>query len=116
MGYYHSTYFAYGIHIPLPDGTPAWTETDRIDTELTKLKDRCPDVGHLEAGHYDADMVFLVTKADTIPLGQYGRASTATAEQRANWDLQLANAVHALGYSNIPDLDAPGWICVPDLS
>lgn len=113
MGYYHSAYFAYGIHIPTDNQAATWAETERLDTELPKLRDRCPDVGHLSAGDYDRDQLFLTTKCDEIPLGQYGRASTATAEQRANWDLQLANAVHALGYR---DLTAPGWLCIPDLS
>jgi hypothetical protein len=114
MGMYHSAYFAYGIHIPTAES--AWAEGDRIDTELANHKDRCPNVGHLTAGDYDRDMLFLVTKSDEIRLGDYGRASTATAEQRANWDLQLANAIQALGYGDLPDLEAPGWICVPDVS
>ncbi|MFI2426550.1 hypothetical protein ACH5A7_21045 [Streptomyces sp. NPDC018955] len=114
MGMYHSTYFAYGLHIPV-DG-PAWAETDRIDSELAKLKDRCPDVGHLSAGHYDDDMVFLVTKTDEVRLGSYGRANLATDEERAAWNLQLAHAVVALGYDELPDLAEPGWLCIPDLS
>ncbi|APY88207.1 hypothetical protein DCW30_05690 [Streptomyces alfalfae] len=116
MGYYHSAYFAYGIHIPVDNQAAAWAESERLDKELKKHKQRCPDVGHLSAGDYDHDRLFLVTKSDEIPLGQYGRASTTTPEQRANWNLQLANAVHALGYSDIPDLEAPGWLCIPDLS
>lgn len=114
MGMYHSTYFAYGIHIPV-DG-PAWSETDRIDTELAAVKDLCPDVGHLTAGDYDRDMLFLVTESDEIELGKYGRATTATPEQRADWDRQLANAVDHLGYGHLRDLEAPGWLCIPDLS
>ncbi|MFE6225445.1 hypothetical protein [Streptomyces sp. NPDC057854] len=114
MGYYHSTYFAYGLRIPT-EAHP-WHEADRIDTVLATVKDRCPNVSHLQAGDYDRDMLFLVTQANEIPLGQYGRATLATAEQRANWDTQLANAIHALGYAQHPDLEAPGWICIPDLS
>jgi hypothetical protein len=114
MGYHHSTYFAYGIHIPVE--APAWKETDRIDKELAKLKELCPDVGHLAAGDYDRDMVFLVTDCQEIDLGKYGRANLATADQCGEWDTQLAFAVHALGYSNLPDLQAPGWLCIPDLS
>lgn len=113
MGMYHSTYFAYGIHIPV-DG-PAWKETDRIEQELPKHKEHCPDVGHLEAGNYDADMVFLVTTSQEISLGNYGHANLATAEQCGQWNTQLAFAVQALGYSGL-ELAAPGWLCVPDLS
>lgn len=114
MGMYHSTYFAYGLHIPTQEA--AWAEGDRIDTEIRNHRDRCPDVGHLAAGDYDRDLLFLVTSSTEIRLGTYGQATEATAEQRANWDLQLANAIQALGYGDLPDLPAPGWICVPDLS
>jgi len=113
MGYYHSTYFAYGIHIPV-DG-PAWRETERLEKELPKLKEHCPDVGYLEAGDYDRDMVFLTTTSREIALGEYGRANLATAEQCGLWCTQLAFAVEALGYSGL-NLAAPGWLCVPDLS
>ena len=114
MGYYHSTYFAYGLRIPI-DAHP-WTETDRIDTELAEIKDVAPDVGHLTAGDYDRDMLFLVTQCDEIALGKYGRATDATPEQRADWDRQLANAVDHLGYGHLRDLEAPGWLSIPDLS
>ncbi|MFE2930654.1 hypothetical protein [Streptomyces sp. NPDC059278] len=114
MGYYQSAYFAYGLRLPT-DG-PSWEETDRIDAELAQVKERCPDVGHLSAGDYDHDMVFLVTKCDEVSLGTYGRGSEVSPEERAAWDAQLANAVHALGYADRPELEAPGWLCVPDLS
>ncbi|MFF1686062.1 hypothetical protein [Streptomyces sp. NPDC058254] len=114
MGYYHSTYFAYGLRIPV-DAHP-WAETDRIDEELKAVRDQCPDVGHLTAGDYDRDMLFLVTKSNRVDLGEYGRASSATPEQRADWGRQLANAVDHLGYGHIRDLDAPSWLCIPDLS
>ncbi|MEV5977539.1 hypothetical protein [Streptomyces sp. NPDC052114] len=116
MGYYHSAYFAYGIHIPMNSQAAAWAEAERMDEALATVKDRCPDVGHLSAGDYDRDRLFLVTKCDEVALGEYGRASTATAEQRANWDLQLVNAVQALGYGENTELEPPGWLCVPDLS
>jgi hypothetical protein len=114
MGYYHSTYFAYGLRIPI-DAHP-WTETDRIDAELATLKAECPDVGHLTAGDYDRDMLFLVTESDEIALGKYGRAMSATPEKCADWDRQLRNAVDQLGYGHLRDLEEPGWICIPDLS
>lgn len=113
MGMYHSTYFAYGIHIPVEG--PAWRETERIDEVLKDHKDRCPDVGHLEAGDYDRDMVFLVTSSQEVKLGEYGRANVASAQQCGEWCTQLAFAVEALGYSGM-DLAAPGWLCVPDVS
>jgi hypothetical protein len=114
MGMYHSTYFAYGLHIPT-DAHPR-TETDRIDAALATVKNRCPDVGHLTAGDYDRDMLFLVTESDEISLGQYGHGLEATPEQIANWGHQLAFAVHHLGYDQLPGLKAPDWLCIPDLS
>lgn len=116
MGMYHSTYFAYGVHIPLADDVHVWAETDRIDRELPG--DRCPDVGHLTAGNYDADRLFLTTQCDEVKLGTYKHVTpeTVTAEQLADWNQQLAVAVDALGYGTLPDLAGPGWICIPDLS
>lgn len=113
MGMYHSTYFAYGFRIP-DDGAP-WQLADRIDAELAKLKDQCPEVGHLQAGDYDRDMTFLVTKSDEVDLGEYKTVTpeTATGEQYAAWNAQLAAAGAALGIEEIP---VPGWLVVPDLS
>ncbi|MFJ4703166.1 hypothetical protein ACIP5N_33950 [Streptomyces sp. NPDC088768] len=113
MGYYHSTYFAYGVHIPTDSS--AWEEEERITEVLKPLKDRCPDVRTLSAGDYDRNMLFLVTESTEIDLGDYGRTSSATAEQHAAWDAQLAAAVEALGYGD-RRLEAAGWLCVPDLS
>lgn len=116
MGMDHSTYFAYGVHIPISEY--AWEETERLDKELTPLADQCPDVGYLTAGDYDADRLFLVTKSDEVKLGTFEHVTpnTVTPEQIADWNRQLATAVHALGYADLPDLDAPGWLCVPDVS
>ncbi|MGW4883390.1 hypothetical protein [Streptomyces murinus] len=111
---YHSTYFAYGLRIPIEG--PAWEETDRLDKELPHHKESCPDVGHLSAGNYDCDMLFLVTSCDEIKLGDYGRQAAASADKQADWDRQLTNAVEQLGYGHLRDLVAPGWLCVPDLS
>jgi hypothetical protein len=113
MGCYHSTYFAYGIHIP-GDGS-AWEEAERADDELKKIKADCPDVGHLSAGDYDRDFFFLVTKCSEVRLGKFEHVTpqTATAEQLADWDRQLIAAATALGYANT---SAPGWLVVPDLS
>lgn len=116
MGMYHSTYFGYGILIPV-DGPP-WQEAERLEEELKKLKDQCPDVGYLQAGNYDDDMTFLVTTSDEIDLGTYKFVSpeTHSAEHLADWDRQLATAIDALGYREKIGPASPGWLCVPDLS
>ena len=113
MGYYHSTYFAYGIHIPIK-GAP-WAESERADENLPALKDRCPDVGHLSAGDYDRDHFFLVTKCTEVDLGSFEHVTpnTASADQLADWNRQLAIAAEVLGYTNASE---PGWFVVPDLS
>lgn len=118
MGMYHCTYFAYGVHIPLPDDVHPWAENDRVEAELKTLKEQCPDVGYLSAGNCDADELFLTTQCDEVELGSYKHVTpeTVTPERLAEWNRQLAFAVQALGYAELFDLSAPGWLCVPDLS
>lgn len=118
MGMYHSTYFAYGVHIPLPDDAPVWEESNRIDLMLQAHAEQCPDVGHLTAGPYDADFLFLTTKCAEVDLGKFERVTPEShdTEQLADWNRQLAHAVQALGYHDLPGISAPGWICIPDLS
>ncbi|MCP9205543.1 hypothetical protein [Streptomyces cucumeris] len=112
MGFHHSTYFAYGIQIP-DNGAP-WQMAERLEAELPKLKDQCPDVGFLQAGNYDDDMTFLTTRCDEVGLGEFKTVTpqTATGEQLASWNGQLVAAAAALG---IADPAVPGWIVVPDL-
>lgn len=114
MGMYHSTYFAYGLQIP--DSGAPWEMAERLEEQLKNPG--FPDVGFLQAGDYDSDMTFLVTKSEEISLGSYQvvHPGTVTDEQRADWDRQLRAAIEALGLADTPDLMEPGWICVPDLS
>jgi hypothetical protein len=113
MGHDHSTYFAYGIHVTTDQY--AWHESEHADTELPKIKDRCPNIGYLTAGDYDQDMFFLTTKCTSVELGEFEHVTpqTASPEQIADWDRQLIAAAMALGYT---DVSAPGWFVVPDLS
>lgn len=113
MGFSRSTYFAYGARITTDQY--AWQEAEHIEAELPKYNAACPDVGHLTAGDYDADMVFLVTQSREVELGEYEHVTpqTATPEQIADWDRQLIAAAMALGYE---DMSAPGWLVVPDCS
>jgi hypothetical protein len=113
MGMYHSTYFAYGMHIPF-DGYP-WEEGERADTVLAGIKEQCPDVGHLCAGDYDRDMYFLVTECTEVNLGEFKHVTpqAADTEQLAIWNRQLAAAAEALGYAVSAE---PGWLTVPDVS
>lgn len=113
MGMYHSTYFAYGIRVITDEH--GWQAAEHAETELPKVKGRCPDVGVLTAGDYDRDMFFLVTESTEVRLGNFEHVTPgrASAEQQATWDQQLAEAARALGYDEVT---APGWIVVPDLS
>lgn len=113
MGFSHSTYFAYGIHIPT--NRPAGYEADHTEDTLPTVKATCPDVGYLQAGDYDREMFFLVTHCEEIDLGKFEHVTPdrITAEQRADWDRQLAAAAQSLGYDNA---SAPGWLAIPDMS
>jgi hypothetical protein len=113
MGMSHSTYFAYGVRIGTDEY--GWQSSEHAETELPKVKDSCPDVGHLSAGDYDQDMFFLVTECTEIKLGEFEHVTPTrvSAEQQAGWDRQLTEAAKALGYS---DVSAPGWFAVPDCS
>jgi hypothetical protein len=115
MGFHHSTYFAYGVHVDTPGRV--WEESEEHDKALAQHKAQCPDVGTLTAGGYDDDGLFLVTQSDEIKLGEYAHVTPDThpAEQLADWNRQLTEAADLLG---IPadQLSDPGWFCVPDMS
>jgi hypothetical protein len=115
MGFHHSTYFAYGVHVNTPGHV--WAEAEEHGKALGHHKEQCPDVGTLTAGGYDDDGLFLVTQSDEISLGEYAHVTPDThpAEQLADWNRQLTAAADLLG---IPadQLSAPGWFCVPDVS
>jgi len=117
MGMYHSTYFAYGVHVPPIEGKYAWAEAEHVEAELPQHKEQSPDVGYLTAGDYDEDFLFLTTECTEVDLGQWEHVTpqSHTPERLADWDRQLAAAVEALGYSD-RDVSAPGWLCIPDLS
>jgi hypothetical protein len=113
MGMYHSTYFAYGVHV---DASP-YAEAERLEEEIPKHKDQLPDVGFLMAGHYDDDRLFLTTQCTEVRLGKWEHVTpqSETGVQLADWNRQLAAAVEALGYGDRA-VSAPGWLCIPDLS
>lgn len=117
MGFSRSTYFAYGVHVPLIEDRYAWAEAEHCDAVLMRHKDRLPDVGHLSAGDYDADRLFITTQCQTVEYGEWMHVTpqSHTAEQLAAWDRQLSDAVDLLGYGDRA-VSAPGWLCIPDLS
>jgi hypothetical protein len=98
----------------------AWAEAERLDTSGALRTGGTPDVGHLTAGDYDRDALFLIAsdKDDEleVKLGSFIHVHPHTkAHQLPVWDGQLKAAWAAAGYA----LDAfpePGWIVVPDCS
>ncbi len=109
MGMYHSTYFAYGVHIPDMRGDiEELLQTARATIDA-------PDVGYLSAGNYDRDMTFLVTECEEVALGKFETVTpqVESAARYAEWNRQLQAAAAALG---VKPLTGPAWIVVPDLS
>ncbi|AMD42747.1 hypothetical protein SEA_XKCD426_6 [Streptomyces phage Xkcd426] len=118
MGFSHSTYHFFGVHVP-----PKAYQTDHIQREsewLDGVIRHTPGLngtglGHLTAGDYDRDMLFLCVVPDgvscEVELGQFGRATREAFSPE--WNQLLRQLAEAAGYS---DLDAPAWLVVPDVS
>lgn len=117
MGFSRSTYFGYGVHVQLVEGRHAWAEAEHCEEQIPQHKAQIPDVGHLTAGDYDNDQLFLMTECAEVEYGEWQHVTpqSHTAEQLAAWDRQLSDAVDLLGYGNRA-VSAPGWLCIPDLS
>lgn len=121
MGYSTSTYMGYGVHVPAAqyDGY-AWTESERLDNSGILRDPRLAAVGHLTAGDYDRDELFLIAsdKDDKleVELGSFMVVHPHTkAMQLPDWDQQLTRAWVAAGY-NPAAMPEPGWIVTPDVS
>lgn len=120
MGFSHEAYVAYGVRVPV--GPYQYDDTGRspgeqVDQALSvpTLRAFCPDVGHLEAGDYDADFFFVVTKCDSAELGTYTRITPD--EDTRDWDVQLERFLEVMGWARLfPDLEAPSWFVVADCS
>lgn len=122
MGYSHSTYMGYGVLVDVSqykgDSPHAWHEGQRLDPILRDP--RTAAVGHLSAGGYDNDHLFLIASDpdDTLEvnLGSFMIVHPHTkAMKLPDWDEQLTRAWVAAGYDP-KAMPEPGWIVVPDLS
>lgn len=116
MGMYYEAYCAYGILVQRPGGVD-FDMIESMDTGGTRENDlmRENNVGHLLAGNYDRDMLFLVTDSHSVDLGTYAIIDNESIRQfdyEGN-NQRLKNVVDALG---LEILSGPGWILVPDLS
>lgn len=117
MGYSYGTYHFYGVHVPrekyVTDSQQR--ETGFIDGVIKILNNPRHALGHVKAGEYDQEELFLCTvpNGDDIEaeLGTFKatRPDTRAAEV-AEWDQLLANLIGVIGYEG---LDEPGWITVP---
>lgn len=120
MGFSHEAYVAYGVRVPVGpyvSDDAGLYPSEQVDQALSvpTLRAFCPDVGHLEAGDYDRDMFFVVTKCDSAELGTYTRITYGDDTQ--DWDVQLERFLDVMGWSRLfPDLEPPGWFVVADCS
>lgn len=103
----NTAFLAYGVHLGA-----AGEQTDRIDDILRTVKDQCPDVKSASGG-FDIEDVFLVTYAKEVEPGGHVGSAGISPERQAGWDVQLAHAIQALGYSG---LQRPAWLCFTELS
>jgi hypothetical protein len=120
MGFRHGAYVAYGVRVPVDpyvSDDAGLYPSEQVDQALSvpTLCASCPDVGYLEAGDYDADFFFVVTKCDSATLGTYTRITYG--DDTRDWDVQLERFLEVMGWSRLfPDLEAPSWFVVRDHS
>lgn len=101
-------FLAYGLYV----GSDA-DEVDRIDDVLGTVKDQCPDVRYSAGGSNQGEEVFLVAYSKQVESGGHRGAAGISPEQQASWDVQLAHAIRALGYTGP---QRPAWLCFTELS
>lgn len=105
MGQYSSAYLVHGTK--LPAGT-------RLATVESTLDGNTNGIGHLDAGPYDSDTLYLTTYCESADLGK-PKTLHLPEEQHPDWDRILD---HALGLLDIPNsaVDTPAWLLIADVS
>lgn len=117
MGFSHSTYHAFGVHVPQDQfqtdefaQETAWLDavinhTEGLDSSL---------LGYLSAGDYDRDELFLIASEPgerlEAKLGTFRVLSEVDVTGRAEAIKALAEAA---GYRITTE---PGWMVIPDCS
>ncbi|MFF5445442.1 hypothetical protein [Streptomyces sp. NPDC012888] len=97
MSIWTAAYLAYGLEIPTRD-------TDELDEILGRLDG---DVGHLEAGPYDRDRLYLVTACHDADLGAPETVDVPhDPAVYGAWDEQLRTALAVL---DLPTGQAFTW-------
>lgn len=117
MGMEHSTYHAFGVHVPAEQYQTGHIQSecewlDAVIKHTEGLDNRL--LGHLSAGDYDRDQLFLVASETDesleVSLGSFMVLSEVDVTGRAEAIKALAAAA---GYTGLSE---PGWIVVPDCS
>ena len=107
----NTAFLAYGVYVG-SDGQ----EVERIGDVLLAAKDRCPDVRYVAGGSNQGEQIFLVAYSKEVESGEYRSAAGISPEQQADWDIQLAHAIRALGYTGRAGLQRAAWLCFTELS
>lgn len=117
MGMSHSTYHAYGVHVPESQYQTGHIQSEEewLDAVINHTEGLDGSLlGHLSAGNYDRDQLFIVaSKPDEtleVELGSFMVLAEVDTEGRAEPIKALAEAA---GYTGLSE---PGWIVVPDCS
>lgn len=117
---HYTAFHFYGMHVPASQykGRHVYDEAERLDALIQDLAlgDKSTGVGHITAGAYDRDMLFLCIDiygldAD-VELGSF-RTSAIDIGVRSEWDKALKILADAAGYKGLMQ---PNWITVPDES
>uniref|UniRef100_A0AAU7GYH8 YCII-related domain-containing protein n=1 Tax=Streptomyces phage Geonosis TaxID=3158856 RepID=A0AAU7GYH8_9CAUD len=117
MGFSHSTYLAFGVHVPQDQfQTDEFAqETAWLDTVINQTEGLDSSrLGYLSAGDYDRDELFLTASEPgerlEVELGSFMVLAEVDTEGRAEAIKALAEAA---GYTGLSE---PGWLVVPDCS
>lgn len=116
MGFSHSTYAFVGVHVPRGqyEGDPG-QEAERLDELINDIPAlRKQGVGHVTAGDYDRDELFLCW----VPDGQscevkLGAWKAFGQQVPMNAFLAFERLARAAGYTGLAE---PAFLVVPDCS
>ncbi len=117
MGFSHSTYHGFGVHVPADQYQTGHIQSecewlDAVIKHTEGLDNRL--LGHLSAGDYDRDQLFLIASETDetleVELGSFMVLAEVNTEGRAEAIKALAEAA---GYTGLSE---PGWLVVPDCS
>lgn len=120
MGFSQSAYHFYGAYVPETQWQCNWAsaEGERLDDIIRELFPHgdaaSVRVGHLAAGDYDRNMLFLCISIEgldiEVELGEF--RMSPDIPDLVNWGTAIRMVADAAGYQGL----VTGWITVPDLS